>query len=64
MNGAAGALANEQEQKEYRNERESELFKDHISQFFIAGCSLFYMYWERKNIKTARTAINTSLWCK
>lgn len=64
MNGAAGALANDQEQKEYRNERESELPKDHISQFFIAGCSLLYMYWGRKNIKTASTVINTSLWCK
>lgn len=64
MKGAAGALANEQEKKEYRNERERELLKDDISQFFIAGCSLFSMYWRRKNIKTASTAINTSLWCK
>lgn len=54
MNGAAGALAKEQEQKEYRNERGSELLKDHISQFFIAGCSLFYMYWRRKKYKNCK----------
>lgn len=64
MNGITGTLAKEQEKKEYGNERESELLKDHISQFFIAVRSLFHMYWERKNRKTASTAINTSLWCK
>lgn len=64
MNCTTGTLAKEQEQKEYRNERESELLKDHILQLFIAVCSLFYMYRGRKNRKTASTEINTSLWWK